>query len=44
MGKLKSLKQKAVIKILESNGFVKTKAGKYFAFKKRLTDGRVLTT
>ncbi|PIV46725.1 hypothetical protein COS21_03755 [bacterium (Candidatus Gribaldobacteria) CG02_land_8_20_14_3_00_41_15] len=44
MGKLKSLKQKAVVKILESNGFARTKAGKHLTFKKKLTDGRVLTT
>jgi len=44
MAKLKALKQKAVVKILESNGFLKTKSGKHFTFKKKLTGGRVLTT
>ena len=44
MGKLKPLNQTRVIRILESNGFVRTKSGKHITFKKRLSDGRVLTT
>jgi len=43
MGKLKSLNQTKVIRILKSNGFKKVKSGKHITFKK-IQDGRVLTT
>ncbi|MCG2690379.1 type II toxin-antitoxin system HicA family toxin [Candidatus Parcubacteria bacterium] len=43
MAKLKPLKQKAVIKILENNGFIKTRSGKHFTFKKKMPN-RILTT
>lgn len=44
MPKLRSLPQKAVIRILESNGFQPIRFGKHITFKKKVPGGKVLTT
>jgi len=44
MGKLRILSQNKVIKILEHNGFRKTRSGKHMTFKKKIKGGKVLTT
>lgn len=44
MGKFRPLNQNKVMKILESNGFKKTKSVKHITFKKVLKGGKVLTT
>jgi predicted RNA binding protein YcfA (HicA-like mRNA interferase family) len=44
MGKLKPLPQREVIRILEKNGFRKIRSGKHITFKKKTSDGRILTT
>jgi len=44
MVKLKPLKRIKIVKILESNGFKQTTSSKHITFKKKLNDGRVLTT
>jgi len=44
MGKLKPLPQKEVIQILKNNGFRESRKGKHITFKKKLSNGRILTT
>ncbi len=44
MAKLKRLSQQKIIRILESNGFYKVRAGKHITFKRKTLDGKVLTT
>lgn len=44
MAKLKSLNQVKIIRILEKNGFKKTKSGRHITFKKKLENNEVLTT
>ncbi|OJI07276.1 MAG: hypothetical protein BK997_03390 [Candidatus Micrarchaeum sp. ARMAN-1] len=44
MGKLRSLPQKRVIRILLGNGFVQIRSESHITFKKTTPDGRVLTT
>ncbi|MFH1391887.1 MAG: type II toxin-antitoxin system HicA family toxin [Candidatus Diapherotrites archaeon] len=44
MGRLHSLSQDKVIKILESNGFKRVRSGKHITFKKTDSKGNVLTT
>lgn len=44
MGKLKKLSQQKIIRILEGNGFRQVRARKHITFKKKLPDGKVLTT
>ena len=44
MGKLRSLAQNKVIKILKSNGFKQTKSGKHITFKKTELNGNIKTT
>ncbi|MEK7209138.1 MAG: type II toxin-antitoxin system HicA family toxin [Patescibacteria group bacterium] len=44
MAKLNPLPQKAVIKILEDNGFRQVRSGKHLTFKKETTDEKILTT
>lgn len=44
MGKLKPLKQREVIRILEKNGFKKVRSGKHITFKKIISPEKILTT
>ena len=44
MAKLRPLAQIKVIKILEKNGFKKTRSNKHITFKKIADDGKILTT
>lgn len=44
MGKLRPLPQKKVIQVLKNNGFKEIRAGKHITFKKKMDNGRVLTT
>lgn len=44
MGKLRSLPQRKVIKILLRNGFEQVRARSHITFKKYLDNGEILTT
>lgn len=44
MSKVKPLKRKFIISILEQNGFRETRSGKHITFKKHLENGEALTT
>lgn len=44
MTKIKPLKRKFVISILEKNGFKQVRSRKHLTFKKYVKDGKVLTT
>ncbi len=44
MVKLKPLPQRKVIEVLEKNGFKNVRTRKHMTFKKRLENGKVLTT
>ncbi len=44
IGKIRSLPQHKVIKILKENGFQQVRAGKHITFKKTDSNGKVLTT
>ncbi|MHB1868180.1 MAG: type II toxin-antitoxin system HicA family toxin [Nitrososphaerales archaeon] len=44
IAKLRPLRQRIIIDILRSNGFEEVRSGKHITFKKRTSDGRILTT
>ena len=44
MPKIHALQQHKVIRILEDNGFKKTRSGKHITFKRKNKKGEVLTT
>lgn len=44
MGKLRELKQREVIRVLEKNGFKKVRSRKHITFKKIISPEKILTT